>query len=286
MEFIEVLKIILIGIVEGITEWLPISSTGHMILFDAFVNMDMTEEFKNIFLVVIQLGAIMAVIVLFWKKLWPFTAKSNDGENVIYGFVKKDTMTLWAKVVIATLPAVVIGLPFDDFLEEHLMNPTTVAITLIIYGIAFILIETRNKDKHTKEITNLGELSYKTAFFIGLFQVLAMIPGTSRSGSTILGAMLIGTSRSVASEFSFFLAIPVMFGASLLKLVKYFMDGFTFTGVEVFSLLLGMVVSFIVSIFSIRFLMNFIKNHDFKSFGIYRIIVGIIIFICLAFGVL
>lgn len=278
MDLLEALKIILIGIVEGITEWLPISSTGHMILFDAFVPLDMTDAFKNMFLVVIQLGAILAVVVLFWHKLWPFTTKEK-------GYLKKQTVALWLKVVVASLPAVIIGLPFDDILETYLMNAPTVALMLIVYGIWFIYMENHRAGKRpTTQSTR--DLTYKTAFFIGCFQVLAMIPGTSRSGATIIGAMLLGTSRAVAAEFSFFLAIPIMFGASLLKLVKYFLEGLTVSSSELASLVLGMVVAFVVSIGAIRFLMDFIKKHDFKVFGYYRIVVGILIFACMAVGVL
>ncbi|WP_409969411.1 undecaprenyl-diphosphate phosphatase [Bengtsoniella intestinalis] len=278
MELIEAIKIILIGIVEGITEWLPISSTGHMILFDAFLPLDMTEAFKNMFLVVIQLGAIMAVVVLFWHKLWPFTTRYK-------GYIKKDTMSLWYKVVVASLPAVVIGLPFDDVLETYLMNAPTVAVMLIVYGLWFIYIENRKAGKQGF-IRTTQMMPYRTALLIGCFQVLAMIPGTSRSGATIIGAMILGCSRTVAAEFSFFLAIPIMFGASLLKLVKYFLDGFTFSGTELASLGLGMVVAFGVSVVAIRFLMDFIKKNDFKVFGYYRIVVGLIIFACMAVGVL
>ncbi len=278
MDLLEALKIILIGIVEGITEWLPISSTGHMILFDAFVPLNMTEAFKNMFLVVIQLGAILAVVVLFWHKLWPFTTKNKY-------FIKTETMTLWFKVVVASLPAVIIGLPFDDILEAHLMNATTVAVMLIVYGFWFLYIENR-PSRRARLVQSTQALTYKTAFFIGCFQVMAMIPGTSRSGATIIGAMILGTSRAVAAEFSFFLAIPIMFGASLLKLVKYFLDGFTFSSSELMSLGLGMLVAFVVSLGAIRFLMDFIKRHDFKVFAYYRIVVGVVIFACLAMGAL
>lgn len=267
---IEFFKVLILGIVEGITEWLPISSTGHMILVDEFIKLNVTEDFKNMFLVVIQLGAIMAVVVLYFKKLWPFQKKT--GESVI----KKDTMSLWFKVLVAALPAAIIGLPFDDFIEAKFNNYITVAITLIVYGILFIIIEQRNKGKHPV-IRNFEELTYKDAVIIGAFQVLSLIPGTSRSGSTILGAMLIGCSRFVAAEFSFFLAIPVMFGASFLKLVKYFKNGNIFTGYEAGILIFGMIVSFIVSVWAIKSLLRYIKKKDFTVFGYYRIVLGIIV---------
>lgn len=267
---IEFFKVLILGIVEGITEWLPISSTGHMILVDEFIKLNVTEDFKNMFLVVIQLGAIMAVVVLYFKKLWPFQKKT--GESV----VKKDTMSLWFKVLVAALPAAIIGLPFDDLIEAKFNNYITVAITLIVYGILFIIIERRNKGKHPV-IRNFEELTYKDAVIIGAFQVLSLIPGTSRSGSTILGAMLIGCSRFVAAEFSFFLAIPVMFGASFLKLVKYFKNGNIFTGYEAGILIFGMIVSFIVSVWAIKSLLRYIKKKDFTVFGYYRIVLGIIV---------
>lgn len=267
MEFIEIFKAIILGIIEGITEWLPISSTGHMILADEFIKLNASDAFKEMFFVVIQLGAIMAVVVLFWNKLFPFSFKDSKVK------VRKDTFDLWFKVIVAALPAAVIGLLFDDVLNEIFYNYQTVALMLIIYGVLFIVIENRNKNKGAK-IETLGDLTYKTALMIGLFQVLALIPGTSRSGATILGAILIGTSRFVAAEFTFFLAIPVMVGASLLKLLKF---GLVFTGSEVVILLTGMVVAFVVSILAIKFLMGYIKKHDFKAFGYYRIVLGIIV---------
>lgn len=270
---IEILKAIVFGIVEGITEWLPISSTGHMILLDEIMPLDVSPEFKEMFLVVIQLGAILAVVLMFWKKLWPFGITFEGYERKL--LVRKPTIDLWLKVIVAVLPAAVLGLFLDDFLEEKFYNFITVAVTLIVYGILFIIVEKRNKNKKPK-INTLGELDYKTALIIGVFQVLALIPGTSRSGATILGAILIGTSRKVAAEFTFFLAIPVMFGASLLKLIKL---GFAFSTLEFFVLLTGMITAFLVSIFAIKFLMNFIKKHDFKAFGIYRIILGVIVII-------
>ena len=268
MEIIEIIKTIIIGIVEGITEWLPISSTGHMILVDEWINLDMTDAFKEMFLVVIQLGAIMAVVVLFFHILNPISRKKSKEE-------KKDTMQIWFKVIIGVLPAAVIGLIFDDWLNDNLYNYITVAIMLVLYGALFIVIENKNKNKQSS-INSIQDLSYKTALFIGLFQVLALIPGTSRSGATILGAIILGTSRVVAAEFSFFLSIPVMFGASALKLYKYGLD---FSGSELAILLIGMVTAFIVSIVTIKFLMGYIKKHDFKIFGWYRIALGIIVII-------
>ena len=263
---IEILKTILIGIVEGITEWLPVSSTGHMILLEEFVKLKMTEEFMEMFNVVIQLGAIFAVIVLFFPKLWPFTTKEK-------GYLKKDTWMMWFKVIVAVLPAAVLGILFDDTLDALFYNYQTVAIMLIVYGVLFIVVENMNQRKRPK-IRSIKDMSFKTAFLIGMFQVLSLIPGTSRSGATILGGILLGTSRYVASEFSFFLAIPVMFGASLLKMLKF---GFALTGAEITILLVGMVSAFVVSMLSIKFLMNYVKKHDFKVFGYYRIILGIIV---------
>jgi len=266
MEFIEIMKAVILGIVEGVTEWLPISSTGHMILVDEFLQLNMSEAFKEMFFVVIQLGAIMAVVVLFWKKLNPFVLKSKLT-------IKDDTMLLWFKIIVASVPAAIIGLLFDDDIEAHFYNYQTVAVALILYGILFIIIEKKHKNIKPK-INSLSQISYKTAIIIGVFQVLALIPGTSRSGTTIIGAILIGTSRTVAAEFTFFLAIPVMFGASLLKILKF---GLIFTNAELLTLITGMVVAFVVSILSIKFLMGYIKKHDFTAFGWYRIILGIIV---------
>lgn len=263
---LEFLKVIFIGIVEGITEWLPISSTGHMILVEEFVHLNVTEEFLEMFNVVIQLGAILAVVVLFFPKLWPFCSPEK-------GWIRKDTWMLWFKVLAAVLPAAIIGIPFDDQLDAMFYNYQTVAVTLIVYGVLFILVENHNRNKAPR-ITSFEQLTWSMAVFIGVFQILALIPGTSRSGATILGAVLLGTSRYIAAEFSFFLAIPVMFGASLLKLVKF---GFAFTGTELAFLLTGMVTAFIVSILAIKFLMNYIKKNDFKSFGYYRIVLGILV---------
>ena len=266
MNVIEWLKVLLLGIVEGITEWLPISSTGHMILVNEFVHLNVSDTFMEMFLVVIQLGAILAVVALYFDKLWPFTTPSK-------GWIKKDTWSLWVKVLVAVLPAAVIGLPFDDKIDELFYNYQTVAFTLILYGVLFIVIENYNKGRKPR-VRSFQQLSYPMALFIGVFQVLALIPGTSRSGATILGATLLGTSRYIAAEFSFFLAIPVMFGASLLKLLKF---GFAFTGTEAAILIVGMVTAFVVSVLAIKFLMGYIKKNDFKVFGYYRIVLGAII---------
>ena len=263
---IEIIKSVLFGIVEGITEWLPISSTGHMILLEQFMKLNVTEEFWKMFLVVIQLGAILAVVVLYFNKLNPFSTKKTKEQ-------KKDTWILWTKVLVACVPAAIIGLLFDDIIDEFLDNAFIVAIMLIIYGIAFIIIESRNKKA---SITELKNLTYRTAAIIGVFQLLALIPGTSRSGATILGGILIGTSREIAAEFTFFLAIPVMFGASLLKILKF---GLAFTSQELVILIVGLITAFIISILAIKFLMNYIKKNDFKAFGYYRIILGIIVLI-------
>ncbi len=265
---LELIKVIIMGIVEGITEWVPISSTGHMILLDQFIKLDVSSKFMEMFRVVIQLGAIMAVVVLYFNKLNPLSLNKTKEE-------KKDIITLWLKVLVASMPAAIIGLLFDDKIDEVFYNYVVVAITLIIYGILFIIVEKYNKNKSSK-VTTLKDLTYKTALFIGIFQVLALIPGTSRSGATILGAILIGTSRNIAAEFTFFLAIPVMFGASLLKILKF---GLFFTSSELIILLIGMLTAFLVSIFAIKFLMKYIKNHDFKVFGYYRIALGILVLI-------
>ena len=263
---IEIFKAIFLGIVEGITEWLPISSTGHMILVEEFLHLKLSEQFKEMFFVVIQLGAILAVIFIYFNKLNPFSPKKSKIQ-------KHQTFILWFKVIFACIPAGIIGILFDDKIDALFYNYQTVATMLIIYGALFIYIENTQKDKSFK-INNLNALSYKTAFFIGLFQVLALVPGTSRSGATIIGAMLIGTSRFVATEFTFFLAVPVMLGASLLKVLKF---GFSWSALELQVLLIGTFVSFIVSVISIKFLVSYIKNNNFKVFGYYRIILGIIV---------
>lgn len=271
---IEILKSILYGIVEGITEWLPISSTGHMILLEEIMPMNVSKSFWSMFLVVIQLGAILAVVVLYWNKIFPFR-KNKEGK---YTSVKS-IWILWSKILVATIPAAVIGLALDDWIDAHLYNGFVVAVMLILVGVAFIYIENRNKDMRPS-VNSLSALSYKDALIIGLFQVVAaVLPGTSRSGATIVGGLMIGVSRAVAAEFTFFLAIPVMFGASLLKLVKF---GLAFSVLEFFILVIGMVVAFFVSIFVIRFLMSYIKKHDFKVFGWYRIVLGAFVLIFFA----
>ena len=274
---IEILKAIVLGVVEGITEWLPISSTGHMILVDEFLHLNVTPQFKEMFLVVIQLGAILAVVVLYWHKLWPF---GIENKRIV---PKKDIWQMWFKVLVSCVPAAVVGVLFDDKLNALFYNWQTVAIMLILFGIFFLVVETWNKGK-TAKIHSIGELTYTSALIIGAFQLIAAVfPGTSRSGATILGAILIGVSRTVAAEYTFFLAVPVMFGASALKLVKF---GFHFTGMEFAVLLVGMVSAFVVSIFIIRFLMDYIRKHDFTVFGWYRIVLGILVLIFAAVGVI
>ena len=268
---IEILKAVLFGIVEGITEWLPISSTGHMILLNEFVTLDVSPEFWEVFLVVIQLGAILAVVVLFWNKLFPFDFSKRRKKN---GIIKTDIFVLWFKVLVACIPAMIYGILLDDLVEPYLYNATTVAIMLILFGVAFIVIENWNKGRKPR-IKSLASLTYRDALIIGLFQLIAAVfPGTSRSGATIVGALLIGVSRVVSAEFTFFLAIPVMFGASLLKLVKF---GLGFSMTEASLLIIGMVVAFVVSMGVISFLMGYIKKHDFKVFGWYRIVLGILV---------
>lgn len=275
---IELLKAILFGIVEGITEWLPVSSTGHMIILDEFIKLDCTPEFLDMFLVVIQLGAIMAVVILFWNKIFPFQFKDRSKP-----VIEADKIMLWLKIVVACIPAAIVGLLFDDVFEALFYHAIPVALALIVFGVAFIIVERRNQGKKAK-IKKLDDITFQTAFIIGIFQLIAAVfPGTSRSGATIVGALLIGVSRSVAAEFTFFLAIPVMFGASLLKLVKF---GFSFTTLEAGILIIGMLVSFIVSVFVIRFLMDYIKKHDFQIFGWYRIVLGVIVIILGACGVI
>ena len=279
MFIIELLKTIVLGIVQGITEWLPISSTGHMILVDAFMPLTVypdpvvNKEFVDMFMVVIQLGSIIAVLLLYFHKLNPFSPKKSAEQ-------KKDTWILWSKVLVAAVPAAIVGLLFDDIIDSYLYNPLTVAITLFVYGVLFIIIE---KTKKPASIKNLNDLDYLTALKIGAFQMLALIPGTSRSGSTILGASIVGCSRRVSSEFSFFLAIPMMFGASLLKLIKLKMS-LDFAGIAI--LLTGMVVAFVVSVVAIKSLLKYIKKHDFTAFGIYRIVLAVIIAVCLLFEII
>ncbi len=261
-----IIKAIIFGIVEGITEWLPISSTGHLILLNEIMKLDVSDEFYSMFQVVIQLGAILAVVLLFWKKIFPFY---KEKENIK---INKNIVSLWGKIIVACVPAAIVGILFDEVFEKLFYNPVCVSLALIIFGVLFIVIENKNKKS---KINSLEEITYNTALLIGIFQLIAAVfPGTSRSGATILGALMIGVSRTVAAEFTFFLAIPVMFGASLLKLFKF---SFNFTGAELAILLTGMIVAFIVSMFVIRFLMNYIKRHDFKIFGYYRIILGVIV---------
>ena len=333
MDIVEIIKIIILGIIEGVTEWLPVSSTGHMYLFDEFWPMQASDEFKEMFFVVIQLGAILAVVVMFWNKLWPLGLKKNrkpgaDGsERPLHAvqplaqqeaelrrmaqaqkgefipsdqdtlsaaqggdgaavdkrgvYFKKDILLMWLKVIIACIPTAILGFLLDDILDTYLYNGPVIAAMLIVYGVAFILIENWNK-KRTPRINSVGEIGYMTAVMFGLFQALAMIPGTSRSGATIVGALLIGVSRTTAAEFTFFLAIPTMFGASLLKLVKFFLDGNMLGGTEIAALVIGMAVAFAVSLAVIRFLMNFVRKHDFKVFGWYRIALGVAVGIVFA----
>ncbi len=273
--FAEFIKVIVIGIIEGITEWLPVSSTGHMLLFDALVPLKMTEEFKEVFFVVIQLGAILAVVTLFWKKMFPFGLEDNGINGKKRLKVSANIFMTWVKVAVACIPSAVFGFFLDDFLEEHFGNAFTIAIMLILYGVAFILIEKRNKNRKPK-IGDMKSIDYKTALIIGAFQVLSMIPGTSRSGATIVGALLIGVSRTAAAEFTFFLAVPTMLGASFLKIIKF---GFDVGVSEIFALIIGMVVAYVVSLFAVKFLMGYVKKHDFKLFGWYRIVLGIIVII-------
>ena len=274
MEWIEYLKVIILGIVEGITEWLPISSTGHLILVDEFMKLNMSDAFKEMFDVLVQLGAILAVIVIYFKKLLPVDLVKKE-DNSRKPAWNKDKLILWCKILVACLPAAIIGIPFNDTIDELFYNAPIVAVMLIVYGIAFIIVEKLHKGKEFK-INDIGSITFKTAALIGIFQVLALIPGTSRSGATIVGAMIIGVGRTAAAEFTFYLAIPVMFGASLLKLIKF---GFAFTAAEAAALILGMVVAFVVSIIAIRFLMGYIKKHDFTVFGWYRIILGILVLV-------
>ena len=266
LSIVELLKVVVLGIVEGLTEWLPVSSTGHMILVDEFIKLDVSKDFMDMFLVVIQLGAILAVVALNFEKLNPWSGWKTKKE-------KRDTVSLWMKVIVACIPAAVIGLMFNKYMEEHFMTAPVVATTLIFYGLLFIWIENYNKHRRPR-INDLANLDYRTAFIIGLFQVLSLVPGTSRSGATIIGGILFGASRIVAAEFTFFLAIPVMFGASLLKMVKF---GLHYTGAEIVIMVVGMVTAFIVSILSIKFLLSYIKTNDFKAFGWYRIVLGIIV---------
>lgn len=268
LSFIEILKVVFLGIVEGITEWLPISSTGHMLLVDEFISLNASDDFKEMFFVVIQLGAILAVVTIFWNKMWPFQLKDKTQP-----VMKKDTWSMWFKTVVACIPGAIVTILFDDYIEAHLHTAVVISIALIFYGIAFIAIENWNKTR-TPKVETLNDITYKTAFLIGMFQVLSIIPGTSRSGATIIGALLIGVSRVAAAEFTFFLAVPVMFGLSALKMIKF---GLLFTSAELAILIIGCVVAYLVSIVVIKFLMSYIKKHDFKIFGWYRIVLGVIV---------
>ncbi len=285
---LEIIKSIVFGIVEGITEWLPVSSTGHLILLQEILPLKVSAEFYTFFEVVIQFGAILAVVLLFWNRIWPFGKADNKAplsSSGVGAWIKKDVFSLWFHILVSCVPAAVIGILFDDWIDAHLYNPVTVAIMLILVGLVFIIVETLHSGKNDK-IRRVSEITYTTALLIGLFQVIAAIlPGTSRSGATIIGALIIGVSRSVAAEYTFYLAIPVMFGASLLKGVKYIASGEQMTGTEIGVLVAGLLVSFVVSVFVIRFLMSYIKKHDFKIFGWYRIVLGIIVLICFWAGV-
>ncbi len=281
MDFLEILKAILFGIVEGITEWLPVSSTGHMILFDQFVKLDVSEEFYTMFQVVIQFGAIMAVVLIFWNKLWPFMLKENkSGSGKVVGW-KEGALDMWLKIVAACIPAAVVGLLLDDKIDELFYHPIPVALALIVVGVLFIVVESV-KGRQKAAINSVAELTYKSVIIIGMFQLLAAIfPGTSRSGATIIGALIIGVSRATAAEFTFFLAVPVMAGASLLKIVKYALSGIAMSGSELVILLVGTVTAFLVSVLVIKFFMGYIKKHDFKVFGWYRIVLGILVILIL-----
>ena len=276
MKLLEFLKVIFLGVIEGITEWLPISSTGHMLLVDEFLQLNASDEFKEMFFVVIQLGAILAVVLLFWKKMWPFRL----GENKRTVVVRKKVFSVWFKVIVACVPGAIVTLLFDDFIEAHLHTPFVIAAALIVYGVAFIVVEKHNRTRKPS-IRKLSEIDYKTALLIGLFQVLSIIPGTSRSGATIIGALIIGVSRTAGAQFTFFLAVPVMFGLSFIKLLKF---GLAFTGTELAILLVGSVSAFLVSLLVIKFLMNYIKKHDFTVFGWYRIALGIVVMLYFAFA--
>lgn len=295
----DLLKTVVLGIVEGITEWLPISSTGHLIIFERLLQLNQSAAFKTMFDVVIQFGAILAVVVLYFTKLWPFHMKKHrpevtqfanpreDGasgkfQNFADNYIYMDKIVLWLKIIVSVLPAIIIGLPLNDWMDEHLYTPTVVALMLILYGVLFIIIENYNK-KRTPRVTRTSRITWKDALIVGLFQCLAMVPGTSRSGATIIGGILIGLSREVAAEYTFYLAIPTMFGASVLKIAKF---GLHFSTEEAIILIVGMAVSFLVSIFAIRFLMQYIKKHDFKVFGYYRIVLGIVVLAAGAAGYL
>ena len=276
MSVSQTVTVILLGIIEGITEWLPISSTGHMLLFDSFITLDATPQFKSMFFVVIQLGAILAVIVLYWKKLWPLKKDENKLKW------KKDTLSLWLKTIVAIIPSGIVGILFDDWMDEHLHTPSVIAMALILYGIFFIVIEKYNRTR-TPLTASTDDITYPLALYTGLFQILSLVPGTSRSGATIIGALLLGFDRTTAAEFSFFMGIPTMAGASLIKIIKF---GFNFTSEELIILLTGTLTAFAVSLLVIRFLMNYIKKKDFTLFGIYRIILGVAIIFSLQRGII
>ncbi len=285
----EIMKAIIFGIVEGITEWLPVSSTGHLILLEEFIPLEVSEEFMKMFDVVIQLGAILAVVVLFWSKIWPFGKKKNRAplsKNGIGAWIKKDIFVLWFHIIVSCIPAVIVGLLVDDWVDEHFYNYICVAIMLIVVGIVFIIVETLHKGKRDR-VNATNAITYQTALYIGLFQVIAaVLPGTSRSGATIIGALILGVSRTVAAEYTFYLAIPVMFGASLLKGFKFVKSGIGMTSTELWILVVGCVVAFVISLIVIKFLMGYIKKHDFKVFGWYRIVLGIAVLLCGLFGVI
>lgn len=273
---LEILKVILFGIVEGITEWLPISSTGHMILLDEFVKLNVSPEFWSMFKYVIQLGAILAVVLLYWKKIWPF--QNDPQEEGVFRYIKRNKLIMWLKIVVSCIPAIIIGLPFDDIIEEKLSNYVVVALMLILYGILFIVIENYNRRRKAK-VRRIDDITWPMAVFVGIFQLLSMIPGTSRSGATIIGGILIGMSRKVAAEYTFFLAIPVMFGVSFIKIIKF---GLAFSAFEAVLMIVGMLVAFVVSVVVIKMLMGYIKKHDFKVFGWYRIVLGIVVLLYFA----
>ncbi|MCI5500677.1 MAG: undecaprenyl-diphosphate phosphatase [Lachnospiraceae bacterium] len=284
MKMLEIIKSIIFGIVEGITEWLPISSTGHMILLDEFIKMNISEQFKEMYLVVIQLGAIMAVVLLFWWEIWPFCKGENFEKHYVknkkisfldcFKFVKQDIFIMWFKILVACIPAVIVELLWGDKLEAAFYNYQTVSIMLIVVGIVFILVENRNKN-HTAKVDSIAGITYQTAFLIGMFQLIAAVfPGTSRSGATIIGGLMLGLSRTIAAEFTFYLAVPAMFGASFIKIIKF---GLAFTGTQIAILLTGMITAFVVSVVVIKFLMGYIKKHDFKVFGWYRIVLGALV---------
>ncbi len=276
MSLSQIIIVLLLGIIEGITEWLPISSTGHMLLFDSFLVLDASAEFKNMFFVVIQLGAILAVVVLYWHKLWP--AAIEEGKVKL----KKETLSLWGKTIVAIIPSGIVGVLFDDWMDENLHTPLVISIALIVYGILFILIERKNRTR-IAITSSTGDITYRMALSVGLFQILSLVPGTSRSGATIMGALILGLDRTTATEFSFFMGIPTMAGASLIKILKF---GFNFTTDEIIILILGTVTAFVVSLLAIRFLISYIKKKDFTAFGIYRIILGALILIALAANVI